>query len=367
LNERDAATLNALLSDALELPSEQRAAWLAALVQQFEPLKPRLRSLLARGNTDDQRRLTTLPKAAGSVPPSTRGRTTRRPWAVIGHYRLLRSLGSGGMGVVWLARDQRAVDERLVALKFARGHADPAGLAGRLAREQRLLAALEHPNIARLYDSGQSADGQLYLVLEYIAGSPLDRHCAERATTLAQRFALFVQIADALTHAHAQQIVHRDLKPSNVLVTDHGETRLLDFGVAKLLGEPSASRSQLSVLWGRPVTPAYASPEQLSGEAVTFASDIYSLGVMLYELITGARPYTYKRGSNRALRDAILSVAPPPPSAVVADGGARALLQGGIDATLLRALHKQPAQRQPSMSVLAAEIEQHARTLSRLA
>jgi serine/threonine protein kinase len=269
--------------------------------------------------------------------------------------------------VVWLARDLAAAGEDCVALKFAHNRADRAGLAERLAREQSLLAALEHPNIARLYGSGVTADGQLYLVLEYVEGLALDSYCALQRRSLAQRFALFVQIADALTHAHARRIVHRDLKPSNVLVTANGETRLLDFGVAKLLYDPHASRLQLelSSMSGRPLTPEYASPEQLNDGEIGFASDIYSLAVMLYEVITGTRPHNAARGSNRALRAAILSAPPLPPSELAESNDARELLCGAIDDTVLRALAKRPEQRHASMSMFALEIEAHARDLSR--
>jgi serine/threonine-protein kinase len=366
LTDSHAATLNDLLTRALALPAEQRAAWIETLDPELDSIKPRLRAILARSGRHDRRALSTLPKVVGAVTTqSGADESELRVGMQIDRYRLQRELGSGGMGVVWLAHEQTG---RQVALKFAHSRSPRSGVAHRLAREQKLLAALEHPNIGRLFGAGVTAAQQLYLVLEYIEGEPLDQYCERRNTNLAQRFALFVQIADALTHAHERRIVHRDLKPSNVLVTSDGETRLLDFGVAKLLhvhGPTTPKELQLSVMSGRPLTPEYASPEQLLDGDVGFASDIYSLAVMLYEQATGVRPYPCKRGSNRALRDAILGNPPPAPSEMATSADARDQLRGATDAMLLKALAKRPDQRHASMRELANEIEQNARTLMR--
>jgi serine/threonine-protein kinase len=359
------AILNDLLTRVLELPEEQRDAWVEALGPEHASIKPRLRALLARSLRHDRRSLSTLPKLAGASTQAVND-DELCAGAGIDQYRLLRRLGTGGMGVVWLAGDRSAPGERRVALKFAHSRSQRSGFADRLAREQSLLAALEHPNIARLFGSGMTRAGQLYLVLEYIDGEPLDRYCDQRRLGLGQRFALFVQIADALTHAHERRIVHRDLKPSNVLVTAGGETRLLDFGLAKLLANPMTQRDlQLSVMSGRPLTPEYASPEQLLDAEIGFASDIYSLGVMLYEQATGTRPYSCKRGRNRALRDAILASPLTAPSDMATDAATRDQLRGAIDATLLKALAKRPEHRHGSMRELAAELEAHTRQLMR--
>ena len=359
------AILNDLLSRVLELPEEQRVAWVEALGPEHASFKSRLRALLERAQRHDRRSFSTLPKLQGATTQAGRD-DELGVGANIDQYRLVRMLGAGGMGVVWLAHDQAAPAERRVALKFAHSRSPSGGLADRLAREQSLLAALEHPNIARLYGSGVTRAGKLYLVLEYIEGEPLDRHCTRRRLSLGQRFALFVQIADALTHAHERHIVHRDLKPSNVLVNADGETRLLDFGLAKLLHGPvTPTELQLSVMSGRPLTPEYASPEQLLDAEIGFASDIYSLAVMLYEQATGARPYAGKRDGNRALRDAILANSPVVPSEMATSASARDQLRGAIDATLLKALAKRPDQRHASMRELAAELEAHTRMLMR--
>lgn len=359
--------LNALLDAALQLTAEQRLAWVESLGAAFHAHKPRLRALLARlPRIESDPALLTLPKLDQSSPdrPSL---TPVQPLAgsSVGGYRLLRRLGIGGMGVVWLAADASSVPDRLVALKFAHIAAQRPDLRARLARERELLAALEHPNIARLYDAGVSDDDRPYLVLEYVDGVPIDAHCAAHGLGLARRLALFVQVADALGHAHQRRIVHRDLKPSNVLVTAEGEVRLLDFGVAKLLGDEQVPLDlQLTRTSGRPLTPEYASPEQISGADVGFPSDVYSLGVMLYELSTGARPHAGARTSQRELRAAILDQAPRAPSQAATDPANQALLRGALDEVILGALEKQP-ERRPRIQDFAASIEQQARILSR--
>jgi eukaryotic-like serine/threonine-protein kinase len=367
MSDRLQVELNALLDAALQLPAEQRLAWVESLGAAFETHKPRLRALLARSpQLQSDPALLTLPKLDQSSPdrPSL---THGQPLAGsrVGDYRLVRRIGSGGMGVVWLAADAVASGERLVALKFAHVAAQRPDLRARLARERDLLAALEHPNIARLYDAGVSEDDRPYLVLEYVQGAPIDEHCAANQLGLARRLALFVQIADALCHAHQRRIVHRDLKPSNVLVTAEGEVRLLDFGVAKLLGdEQGPLELELTRKSGRPLTPEYASPEQLSGADVGFASDVYSLGVMLYELSAGVRPHAWARASQRELRAAILDQVPPAPSQAATDPAIQARLRGALDEFILGALEKQP-ERRPTIHDFASSIEYHARILSR--
>jgi serine/threonine-protein kinase len=362
-----AATLNRLLDTALQLPAEQRAQWLDQLGPEFDPIKARLRNLIARSMepAPPQAALGTLPKLA-EARDATGAVCLRTAGTRLGPYRLVRRLGIGGMGVVWLARDEQVTGERLVALKFAHTRPDRTDLATRLARERKVLASLEHPNIARLYDAGVTEDERLYLVLEYVEGVPLDQFCQMRNATLAQRLAVFVQVADAMVHAHDRRVVHRDLKPANVLVTKDGETKLLDFGVAKLLGDEGFSSLQLSRMTGMPLTPEYASPEQIGGAEVGFASDIYSLGVMLFELTTGVRPYACARGSNRALRQAITESVPKPPSEVATDPEFAKLLEGDLDALILRALAKSPADRQSSMREFAEELEKQARRLARM-
>jgi serine/threonine-protein kinase len=351
-------SLSRLLDEALALPPEQRLPWVDALGAEHAALKPRLRALLARSvaaNTGAQ--FETLPGLGAERPsePAPVGSAALAAGAAVGGYRLVRRLGAGGMGVVWLGT-LLTDPQRFVALKFAHMVARRDDLLVRLARERHLLAALDHPNIARLYDAGVTPDGQPYLVLEYVEGQPLDRYCAQSEPGLPRRLGLFVQIAEAVAHAHERQIVHRDLKPANVLVAADGQTRLLDFGVGQLLADGLPQGFLLSMVTGRPLTLAYASPEQVLGDRVGFAADIYSLGVMLYELLTGARPFAESSDSTRSLRDAVLFAKPAPPSARAPGHGPDQRLYAAFDEIALQALHKRPAQRQASARVLAQQV-----------
>jgi serine/threonine-protein kinase len=230
----------------------------------------------------------------------------------VGPYRLERMLGEGGMGQVWLASRADGLYQRRVALKLLRpGLGDPK-LRLRFTRERQILARLEHPHIARLLDAGIS-DDQPYLALEYVDGEPITDWSRTHAQTLDVRLRLFLQTCEAVSHAHANLIVHRDLKPSNILVTPLDEVRLLDFGIAKLLdtGELSPENTRTGL---RTFTLHYAAPEQIRGEPVTTMTDVYSLGVVLYELLTDAKPYRLKRQSDAEWEEAILSVDPIRPS-----------------------------------------------------
>ena len=350
--------LSQLLDEALALPPEQRLAWVERLGSEHDAHKPRLRALLARSlRPEPSARLETLPSVAAhdaDVPAA--GSAELAASAVVGRYELVRRLGAGAMGTVWLARASDEAQPALVALKFAHMTARRPDLLLRLARERGLLAELDHPTIARMYDAGVTAEGQPYLVLEYVEGEPLDVHCKLHAPDLARRLRLFVQIADAVAHAHARQIVHRDLKPSNVLVTSAGNARLIDFGIGGLLADGVAQGALLSAIAGRPLTLAYASPEQLVGDPTGFASDIYSLGVMLYELLAGAHPHGDPTGSTRALRDGILFSAPQPPSTRTEQRAGEHALRAALDPIALRALAKRPHERHPSARMLALEV-----------
>ena len=277
----------------------------------------------------------------------------------VGPYVLLQQLGAGGMAMVWLAERADGAMQRQVALKLP--HAGwTIGLAQRMARERDIVAALEHPHIARLYDAGTTASGRPWLAMERIEGVALDEHCRAQHLDVEARLRLFLQVADAVSHAHAQLVVHRDLKPNNILVTVRGEVKLLDFGVAKLLEDDAGAAANLTQQIGRAVTPDYASPEQVSGRPVTVASDVYSLGIVLYELLTGTRPYHVTHYSAAALEDAILLADVAPASTRVA--GDRKLarrLRGDLDTIIGKALAKDIAQRYPSVESMAADLRRH--------
>jgi serine/threonine-protein kinase len=359
--EIDASTwaeLNQLLDAALDQPMARREQWIEALAAQFDGFKPRLRDLLSRAaqvETGDF--LNTLPKLdIDADEPAEPGTRADQAGDIIGPYRLIRELGSGGMGAVWLAERSDGLITRPVALKLPHGVWRRSGLAERMAREREILASLNHPNIARLYDAGLAADGQPYLAIEYVEGRPIDEHCRE--LDLRSRLKLFAQVANAVAYAHGNLVVHRDLKPANILVTADGQVRLLDFGIAKLLQEGQAQETKFTGFAGRALTPDYASPEQILGEPLTIASDVYSLGVILYELLSGTRPYKLKRDSRGALEDAILQTEPSRPSEV-ADQELRRLLKGDLDTIVSKALKKQAAERYPTVHALVDDLDRH--------
>ena len=349
--------LNALLAVALDLPADERDGWLRTLPPEQQSFVPMLSTLLARASVETDTFMQ-RPIAVSVDDIETLDATADRPGDGVGPYRLIRELGAGGMATVWLAERADGVLSRQVALKLPRiGWG--SGLAQRMARERDILGALQHPRIARLYDAGVTPQGRPWMAMEVVHGVPIDQHCRDNGLDVAQQLRLFLQVADAVAHAHARLIVHRDLKPSNILVTPEGDVRLLDFGVAKLL-EDDAPAPNLTQLLGRAVTPDYASPEQVACRPVTVATDVYSLGVVLYELLTGARPYELGRPTMAALEEAILSADVPLASTRVAGDARRArALRGDLDTVLGKALRKDPLQRYASVESFAADVQRH--------
>lgn len=352
--------LNTLLDEALALPTSERGAWLDALPAEAAGLRDTLGALLAshaRVETGDF--LGTLPKF---TPGAAAGDGAVSPDAgagdLVGPYRLLSLLGRGGMGDVWLAERADGELKRPVALKLPRV-AWGGALEERLRRERDILATLAHPHIARLYDAGIDARGRPYLALEYVDGQPIDAYCRERGLPLDERLGLLLQVAAAVAHAHARLVVHRDLKPSNILVTADGEVRLLDFGIAKLMQDDLAAETRLTQVGGRLLTLDYASPEQIRGEPLGTASDVYSLAVVSYELLTDSRPYRLKRGSAAELEEAIANADAPLASQSTSDLAVRKQLRGDLDAVLHQALKKDPAQRYPTVVAFADDIQRH--------
>lgn len=266
---------------------------------------------------------------------------TKWEQVLIGPYRVDRPLGHGGMGTVFLASREDAEFEQRVAIKLVRRGAGGDSLLQRFRQERQILAALEHPNIARLLDGGTTTGGVPYLVMEYVEGTPIDDYCREHALPIDARLRLFLQLCDAVQYAHRALIIHRDIKPANVLVTPEGIAKLLDFGIAKLTSiETNATPTRL-------MTPDYASPEQLAGKLVTTATDVYSLGLLLFELLTGARPFA---GIQRT------GDTEPPRASMVS--GLRAL-RGDLDRILLVALDPDPNRRYPSVEKFADDVRRH--------
>src|SRR5512136_1589906 len=271
----------------------------------------------------------------------------------IGAYRVLRELGHGGMGTVFLAARADDQYQKRVAVKVVRG-LNSAEVVRHFRRERQILAGLDHPNIARLFDGGTTDDYLPYFVMEYVEGEPIDRFCDQRKLSIQERLKLFRGVCAAVQYAHRNLVVHRDIKPHNILVTAEGVPKLMDFGIAKLLnpevaGEPVTATDVA-------MTPEYASPEQARGGPITTAADVYSLGVVLYELLTGERPYRLTRDTRAALEEAILQADPAMPSRVVltkAHADVRGTtpkrlartLKGDLDTISNKALRKTPAER----------------------
>jgi serine/threonine-protein kinase len=352
--------LSPLLDVLLELDPEARAQQLEILRADDPDTARELEKLLALEEEGDDFIDQPLVDKPGQLKPGIR----------IGPYQLESMLGEGGMGMVWLASRADGLYQRRVALKLLRpGLADP-NLRLRFTREREILARLEHPNIARLLDAGIGSEGQPYLALEYVEGVSITDYCQANNIGLEERLTLFLQICEAVSHAHANLIVHRDLKPSNILVTPGGEVRLLDFGIAKLLDDPEPApvhpRTEV-----RAFTLHYAAPEQVRGELVTTMTDVYSLGVVLYELIADTKPYRLRRQTDAEWEQAILAVEPLKPSVATlrtTDGSrsrcpdarrnARKLV-GDLDNIALKALQKLPEHRYPSVEALSLDLRRH--------
>ncbi|MBS0455914.1 MAG: tetratricopeptide repeat protein [Proteobacteria bacterium] len=349
-----------LLDELLEATPEVRGERLRAIEREQPEVAIELRRLLSFESTDPQFLATPAPLVALRAPV---------PGMRVGPYRLLRMIGEGGMGQVWLAERADGLFERTLALKLLHPGLAGAGLRMRFDRERQILAGLGHEHVARLLDAGIAADGQPYLALEYVEGLSITAYAREHRLTVVQRLQLFLQVCSAVSHAHASLVVHRDLKPSNILVTAAGAVRLLDFGIAKLLDAPGRDTSSDGTRTGaRAFTLHYAAPEQINGEPITTATDVYSLGVVLYEMLTGSKPYRIRRDTDAEWEQAIVAVEPTRPSARARDRSdpmtrserrlAR-VLAGDLDNIVLKALHKKPDDRYQSVEALAADVKRY--------
>ncbi|MEQ8991916.1 MAG: serine/threonine-protein kinase, partial [Pseudomonadales bacterium] len=306
----------------------------------------------------------------------------------IGPYRLTERLGAGGMSVVWKAERNDGEFQQTVAVKLLRRWIESDESVQRFREERRILAGLEHANLARLLDGGVVADGWPYFIMEYVDGEPITEYCDRRKLTVDARLALLQQVLAVVQYAHRRLVVHRDLKPSNILVTAAGQVKLLDFGIAKVLDDEAshATASELTVAGGRLLTPAFASPEQITGDSVSTATDVYAIGVLLYHLLTGRSPYRVDAAQPARLQDAVLTQMPTNPSARVlepgdaADAAARLAaqrgttphrlartLRGDLDVICQVALRKEPERRYASVEQLAADLERHGQRLPVLA
>lgn len=351
------AILSPLLDELLDLDDGAREQRLLTLADDNPALAVELRQWLARD--EQQPGFLAEPIINASVFAPQAGQ-------IIGPYRLEVQIGEGGMGQVWRAVRADGLYQRRVALKLLRPGLGDAGLRQRFTRERQILARLGHAHIARLLDAGLSADGQPYLALDYVQGEPITSYADTLGLDITARLALFLQVCEAVSHAHANLVVHRDLKPSNILVTPAGDVCLLDFGIAKLLDEPRDDSADLTRTGARVYTLHYAAPEQLRREPVTTMTDVYAMGVVLYELLAGRKPYQPTRSTDAAWEEAILADEPDKPSQAAQQLGRErnepALsrrapqLAGDLDNIILKALHKTPAHRYASAEALAQDL-----------
>jgi tetratricopeptide (TPR) repeat protein len=348
----------ALFLEACELPPQEVPAFLEARCGGDHQLREDLTRMLAADDDDGFLKSSALPDAGISLDRIAGERG----------YKLLRRLGAGGMGEVWLAERADGEFRQQVAIKLMQANAQYSREALRRFRaERQILASLQHPNIARLLDGGRLSNGAPFLVMEYVDGSTIDAWCARHSLDLRGRIRLFLKVCDAVQAAHQALIVHRDLKPGNILVGSDGVPRLLDFGIAKVLNADAFAQSLVHTRTGHaPMTLAYASPEQVRGEAVGTASDVYSLGVVLYELLTGSLPYRTQATDPVGMARAVCEQPPEMPSRVTpgsaaSDAAARRRLgwqlRGDLDAILLKALRKEARARYGSVELLAADLK----------
>ncbi len=346
-----------LLEAALDLAQADRPEWLREQRARTPDLAPMLESLLSMQDRIERTgNLDTVPRF-GPVPPAPSAFTAGEP---VGPFRLLRALGRGGMGEVWLAEQADGRLTRRVALKLPTILEARQLRAERFARERDILALLEHPNIARLYDAGATPQGQPWLAVEYVEGAPLDQWLRERALSRDARAALFRQVLAAVAHAHRHLVVHRDIKPANILVDTAGSAKLLDFGIAKLVGPaPDDAALDLTRAGGRAMTLRYAAPEQVAAEPVTTATDIYSLGVVLYEMLAGASPYAAAREGRTMNEATLLQEEVALASAIAQDRNASRSLSGDLDAILLKALRRDPAERYATVEQFDDDLRRH--------
>ena len=351
-----------LFCQALDIPEADRPGWLDAACQGDEELRHEVASLLA---SDQQSRggfvESKVERAVLSLHQTER---RSRQLRQIGSYRILRELGRGGMGTVYLAERADEASRKQVAIKLIRPGMDTDFILARFKRERQILARLEHLNIARLLDGGATPDGLPYLVMEYVEGGWISSYCHSKRLSVEQRLALFLPVCSAVTCAHQNFIVHRDLKPGNILIDPKGIPKLLDFGISKLLYLDPADTAHAFTQDVCMVTPDYASPEQVLGEAVTVTSDVYSLGAVLYELLTGVRPHRIEKLTPQAVEQAICRQDIVLPSiAVQRPGGDRRTpprrLTGDLDNILMRALQKDPHRRYESVEQFAEDIRRH--------
>ena len=358
--------IEAIFEQALELKANERAAFVQKSCTGDEELRREVESLLeshaSAGGFIDDRSL--FISEAGLKDDDEDVRVGQ----LIGAYRIVREIGRGGMGAVYLAERADEQYRRRVAIKVIKRGMDTDAVLRHFRKERQILADFDHPNIARLFDGGTTVNGLPYFVMEYIEGVPIDQYCTVSALSIEERLELFLQVCTAVSYAHRHTVIHRDIKMSNILVTSEGIPKLLDFGIAKIL-QPGAGPEALMTMTGvRPMTPEYASPEQVRGGPVTTASDVYSLGIVLYELLVGRSPYRFTSRSPLDLAREITDTEPPRPSTGAGGKDLKLdptgirnskVLKGDIDNIVLMALRKEPDRRYQSVEQFSEDIHRH--------
>ena len=368
--DRHADRLFSLFTELCELSAEQRKLPIAQLFSGSPELARELASLLSA--YDESEGYLEQLDALGATRLLQVSEKLGLPQRA-GPYRLVREIGRGGLGVVYLGMRVEGGFEQKVAIKLIKRGMDSEDILRRFHDERRILASLEHPHIARLIDGGLMDDGRPWFAMEYIEGLAADQWCDEQRLSIRERLKLFEQICRTVQFAHARLVVHRDLKPANILVAAGGMVKLLDFGIAKLIDEAANEPSALTMAGIRAMTPEYAAPEQIRDKPISVATDVYALGLILYELLAGCRPYQQQSGSLEQLKRAICETRPALPSVAIANmeterlaetrrSSPRALhrrLRGDLDTIVLKAMAKEPEQRYGSVESLAADINRH--------
>src|SRR5579859_4535819 len=368
-----------LLATALELPPQDRSAYLDQHFSLDNSMRQELELLLRDEDELNSQflRNTALSGLGADILPEEGNRWGGR---LVGVYRIVEQIGAGGMGEVYRAVRDDDQYQKQVALKLIRAGQDSAFVISRFRNERQILASLDHPNIGRLLDGG-TVDALPYFVMELIEGQPITDYCDQHKLSISKRLQLFSQICSAVQYAHQRLIIHRDIKPGNILVTADGTPKLLDFGIAKILDPETASSALDATMTAfRVLTPQYASPEQITGEPMTTASDVYSLGMVLYELLTGCSPYRLASATSKEMIDTVCRIEPVKPSAIVQSAAGtnqsrrsveiavnrdtspanlRKRLAGDLDNIVLMALRKEPSRRYASVGELLEDLRRH--------
>ena len=356
MTSQELRKLRARFEQLLEATETERSAILHGLRQSDSSMAHELERMLAAHDTPGSVLDQPLAEEIGLRAASSTG---VREGSEIGPYSIKKELGLGGMGVVYLATRTYGNFERRVAIKILRHDRIDRLFLGRFQQERQILAQLTHPHIASILDAGETADGDPYFVMEYVDGDPITTHCERRALGIDAKLDLFLQICDAVQYAHRNLTVHRDLKPGNVLVTEAGAVKLLDFGIARLIEqtqEPSPDAPPTAAI----LTPEYSSPEQIRREPITTATDVFALGILLYELLSGSHPFARNGRLPHEVMRAICEDDPVPPSAAVVGRDAK-LVRGDLDTIALTAMRRQPLWRYPSVEQLAEDVRRYRR------